>query len=369
MAGQDKPKTSFNAITKSLVDRGINLKNLNSYSVEAVDVNDILVLKQIRTEFDSEDSKIEEIGESLKNDGQLQEIGLRPNDTDSHHQYILIYGERRLRGAILKEIPTLRARVFDVDAETAKTIQAVENIQRENLSMLNEATVIKEMIDDGKSSDEVAQTLNKSKSWVSKRLSLLKIGDVSQQLITENLSADIEVITEVARVEKTDPQAAQTIVDAIVANAAPDAPEKKSVRQVVREEREKIQSSAPVEEVQKENEPVKESAKTNPSRYIGDEAVRDLLSQLYVQISEGRANAKDAVKALSKIQQLSIEEYLVGFFNKASSVRDPIRQILIEFREGNFAEDGYLSFCWVAFQFSVIGKKFNLTDVLSTVKP
>jgi len=367
MAENQKPKTSFGEITKSLVGRGINLKNLNSYTIEAVDVNDILIQKQIRTEFDGEDSTIVEIGESLLN-GQLQEIGLRPNDTDSHHQFILIFGERRLRGALLKGIPNLRARVFDVDADKAKEIQTIENIQRLNLTTLNEASVIKEYLDSGLSHVEVAEKLNKSRSWVSKRVSLLSIGEVSQQLIEQNLSADIEVITDVSRVEKVNPEAAQAIVAALTENAAPEVEDKKSVRQVVKEVKEKLIEQPKEKASSDDKQPAAEPSK-NPAQYIGDAEVKDILSQIYVQVSEGKASGKDVLKGLSKIQLLSIEQYLVGFFNKASKFKDPVRQILIEFREGNFAEDGYLSFCWVAFQFAVVGKKFNLVDVLSTVKP
>ena len=88
------------------------------------------------------EESLHELAESIKHQGLLQPIVLRTqNDTDGYYE--LIAGERRWRAAQLAGLEKIPAILKRVDENTAAAIALVENIQREDLSAIEEATAIK----------------------------------------------------------------------------------------------------------------------------------------------------------------------------------------------------------------------------------
>jgi ParB family chromosome partitioning protein len=141
-------------------------------SVTSVPVSAIKVSgHQPRKSFSEE--ALKELAQSIRNKGVLQPILVEPSGGD---EYIIVAGERRYRAAKLagvSEIPVL-IRSF---SELEKTeIALIENLQREDLSPVEEAQGYKTLVDAGKlTQEEVAQRVGKNRSTVANSLRLLKL--------------------------------------------------------------------------------------------------------------------------------------------------------------------------------------------------
>lgn len=139
---------------------------------------------QPRTYF-AEDS-IAELSDSIKAQGVIQPIVLRPIADD---RYEIIAGERRWRAAQLAGIDKIPAVIRTVDDESALAMSLIENIQREDLNPLEEATALKRLIDDFQfTHQEVADAVGKSRSAVTNTLRLTQLSlPVAEMLVAGDL--------------------------------------------------------------------------------------------------------------------------------------------------------------------------------------
>lgn len=132
---------------------------------------------QPRTKFD--DEKIKELAQTLQTHGMIQPIVVRKKNDD---KYEVIAGERRLRAAKLLGWETISAIVRNLtDRETA-SVALIENIQREELSVIEEAQAYQQLIKMHSLTQEaLAQRLGKSQSTIANRLRLLSLPDEIKQ--------------------------------------------------------------------------------------------------------------------------------------------------------------------------------------------
>ena len=112
---------------------------------------------------------IDELAASIKATGQLVPIVVTQTDSG----YRLVAGHRRFAAVQLLKLETIAAIVRDFGAN-ARTVQLVENMQREDLSAIDVADAIAELVAGGASLDAVADNVGKSQNWVRKHLALLK---------------------------------------------------------------------------------------------------------------------------------------------------------------------------------------------------
>ncbi|MCM3518841.1 ParB/RepB/Spo0J family partition protein [Staphylococcus xylosus] len=135
-----------------------------------------------------EPNKIKELAESIEEHGLLQPIVVRPIEED---MFEIIAGERRFRA-----LQTLNKTHADViirylDDEETAVVALIENIQRENLSVIEEAEAYKKLLDIGDTTQsELAKSVGKSQSFIANKLRLLKldpkvIGRLREGKITE----------------------------------------------------------------------------------------------------------------------------------------------------------------------------------------
>ena len=131
---------------------------------------------QPRTQFDEE--KIKELAQTLQTHGIIQPIVVRKKDEEL---YEVIAGERRLRAAKLLGWETISAIIRDLnDTETA-SIALIENIQREELSVIEEAKAYEQLLDlHSLTQEALAQRLGKSQSTVANRIRLLTLPETIQ---------------------------------------------------------------------------------------------------------------------------------------------------------------------------------------------
>jgi ParB family chromosome partitioning protein len=138
---------------------------------------------------DFPDADIEELAASIRENGVLQPILLRPHPDGTEWQ--IVAGERRWRAAQragLREVPAV---VRELDDLATLEIAIIENVQRADLNAIEEAGGYKALIDRfGRTQDAVAQAVGKSRSHVANLLRLLALPDAVQaELRAGRLSA------------------------------------------------------------------------------------------------------------------------------------------------------------------------------------
>ena len=126
---------------------------------------------QPRSVFDEE--KLAELADSIRSQGVVQPIVVRPV---GDNEFELIAGERRWRAAQIAGIDHIPAVIRDVPDEVSVAMALIENIQREDLNPLEEATALRRLIDDFQmTQQEAADAVGRSRPAVSNLLRLLEL--------------------------------------------------------------------------------------------------------------------------------------------------------------------------------------------------
>ncbi|MBR3321689.1 MAG: nucleoid occlusion protein, partial [Exiguobacterium sp.] len=128
-----------------------------------------------------EPAKIEELATTISEHGLLQPIVVRKADGDC---YEIIAGERRFRAVKSLGWSAIPAIVRDMDDDTTAALALIENLQREQLSPIEEAEAYDRLLAlNGLTQDALAKSLGKSQSTIANKLRLLKLPeDVKQSL-------------------------------------------------------------------------------------------------------------------------------------------------------------------------------------------
>jgi len=131
-----------------------------------------------------QEADILSLAESIKSQGILQPILVRKNGKD---KYEIIAGERRWRAAQLAGLKTVPVVEKEVPNEKAIVIALIENIQRENLSALEEAKAMDRLAREFElTHHQVAEVLGKSRTSVTNALRLLTLSEEVKSLLEEN---------------------------------------------------------------------------------------------------------------------------------------------------------------------------------------
>ncbi|MBR4879199.1 MAG: ParB/RepB/Spo0J family partition protein [Clostridia bacterium] len=132
--------------------------------------------EQPRHYFDEE--ALTELAENIKENGVITPITLRKVDKG----YEIIAGERRWRAARKAGLKTIPAIVLDIDEKKAYQLSMVENLQREDLSPIEEAQGFKKLMEEyNMTQDEVANAVSKSRPAVANAVRLLEL---PQEILT-----------------------------------------------------------------------------------------------------------------------------------------------------------------------------------------
>ena len=145
-------------------DRGGHTGGVRVIPIDRISPNP----EQPRLVFDA--TSLEELAASIREHGVLQPILVRPL---GNNEFQLIAGERRWRASRAAGRQTIPALVEDIDDDTALEIAIIENLQREDLSPLDEAAMFDRMVrEHGYSVRKLAQKLGKDKGYLENRLRL-----------------------------------------------------------------------------------------------------------------------------------------------------------------------------------------------------
>lgn len=138
-----------------------------------IDINKIEANEnQPRKIFD--DEKIEELAISIKENGLIQPIIVRKYNRG----YQIVAGERRFRACKVAGLKTVPCVIKDINDKQVDTFAIIENIQRENLSPIEEASAYKTLIDTyDMNQTELANKVGKKQSTIANKLRLLKLSE------------------------------------------------------------------------------------------------------------------------------------------------------------------------------------------------
>ncbi len=136
--------------------------------------------EQPRLAFDQ--ATLDELAASIREHGVLQPILVRPLDGT---RFQLIAGERRWRASRLAGLDTIPALIEEIDDDTALEIAIIENLQREDLSPLDEAAMYDRMVrEHGYSIRKLADKLGKDKGYLENRLRLADAPPEVRELVS-----------------------------------------------------------------------------------------------------------------------------------------------------------------------------------------
>ena len=160
----------------------LNTNNKNKSSTNKIDISKIYPnKKQPRKNF--EEKEINELSESIKNQGLIQPIVVRET---SGNMYEIIAGERRWRACQLAGLHSVNCVVMSVDDKNVYELALIENIQRENLNVVEEAKAYKNLIElNGIKNEELSKKIGKSSSHISNLIRILELDEEIQQMIID----------------------------------------------------------------------------------------------------------------------------------------------------------------------------------------
>lgn len=165
-----------------------NIQNENAKSgemVESISVNKIIAgIYQPRKNFNHDE--IDELANSIRENGLIQPIILRKADDENHYE--IIAGERRFRAAKIAGFTKIPSIVKKLNNHEALELAIIENVQRSDLSLIEEAVGYKQLIEEfSYTQDQISKRIGKSRSHVTNLLRLLTLPQIVRELLDKKL--------------------------------------------------------------------------------------------------------------------------------------------------------------------------------------
>jgi ParB family transcriptional regulator, chromosome partitioning protein len=187
---------------KKKADHDVN--RIENIACKLIDPNP----KQPRKHFAP--APLQELADSIKVHGVMQPITLRKKPNG---RYEIIAGERRWRATTLAALDNIPARIIEADDAGMHAMALIENIQRENLSALDEADSVAQLVAALGTQQSAAAVLGKDKEYVSKMCTVALLPELARTAnASELLGDDAEVLANIARLHKLNPDYSAAII-------------------------------------------------------------------------------------------------------------------------------------------------------------
>ena len=155
-----------------------NNKNLLLVPIEQIFRDE----NQPRKEFDKE--KLDELSQSISKNGLIQPLIIRPKNEGG---YVIVAGERRWRASQLANLKTLPCLMLPADLDKDE-VSLIENIQREDLKISEEATAYQKLIDKNKyTHEELSKIVGKSRPHITNLLRILTLDEYFFDLLNKGI--------------------------------------------------------------------------------------------------------------------------------------------------------------------------------------
>ena len=147
-----------------------------------------------RKNFD--ETSLAELAESIRQQGVLQPIGVRPI---ADNRFEIVFGERRYRASLMAELAEIPAIVMEISDETAEEMAITENLQRKDVTPIEEANAYQKLIDSGRHDvQSLTVQFGKTEAYIRTRLKFVSlIPEIA--LLLEQDELTISVATEICR--------------------------------------------------------------------------------------------------------------------------------------------------------------------------
>ena len=166
----------------ALEDQKEDQKDIHYIDIDLIKAN----RAQPRKNFD--DSKIEQLSQSIKEHGIIQPLILN-KIADS--RYNIVAGERRWRAAKLVGVKKIPAIIMNLSDSEVLEISLIENIQRQDLNPIEEALAYKRLIDDfNLTQDELSRRIGKSRTAISNCMRLLNLDSRVQKYLMDGIISE-----------------------------------------------------------------------------------------------------------------------------------------------------------------------------------
>jgi ParB/RepB/Spo0J family partition protein len=253
---------------------------------------------QIRTRNGFDEESLKELAGSIGEVGILQPIIVQRDPLDDA-RYLVIAGERRLIAASMAGLTEVPALVRTVDETQAATMQAIENLQRENLGLADVADGVAALLKHYRTPKAVAKALGKSTAWVSKHMSITKLATSVRGILAEGLSEDPEILLGLDKIARTGGEEALKTFHRLAAGLADGKTTRASVRNALASlKNPKDHASSEAGDADNEGEGASEGGSTQQTSALVE--VRFMLTQHQVDKLEelgGAAWLKDQLEA------------------------------------------------------------------------
>ena len=161
-----------------------NIVEIKNFKTDKTPIHQ-LVPNQFQPRKNFEKKQLEELATSIKSRGIIQPIVVRKISED---KFEIIAGERRWRAAQLANIHQVPTVLLDADDELAAEFAVLENVQREGLNPLEEASGYQTLIDKfNYTQDKIAEMIGKSRVYIANILRLKKLPSEIQDMIVNGL--------------------------------------------------------------------------------------------------------------------------------------------------------------------------------------
>lgn len=139
---------------------------------------------QPRNRFHQE--TLEELASSIKTYGLLQPLVVRPHPDGDRAKYQIVAGERRFHACKLAGLEAVPVVIKSMDDAEVRQVALIENLQRENITPLEEAQVLKQILDEtGLSHRDLGERIGKTKAYVEQRVRLLRYPSEVQSALSQ----------------------------------------------------------------------------------------------------------------------------------------------------------------------------------------
>lgn len=213
-------------------------QNVDGTEVVNVNINNVISKAQVRKRF----RNIEELAESLKSEGLQSPIIVSP--VNARGEYVIQKGERRWRAAKLAGFDKIDVIINKkLQSEIQQVIgELVENIQRDDLTPMEIAHAIGQLVDGGQRQSDIARNLGKSRAYVSMHMALLKLPECVKELSSNELVEDADTLATLRQLYELDPAECVRVCEKVRERKGIT---RKQAREVLAQVREKLAPTTP----------------------------------------------------------------------------------------------------------------------------
>lgn len=157
---------------------------MNNMEKEIIEVSlDDIIPNRFQPRLTFDEDALNELAKSIRQHGIIQPLVLRKVG----NKFEIIAGERRYKASFIAGLTKVPAIVIDLNDNESAEVAIVENIQRKNLSALEEAKSYKKLLDRGYlTQEELASRMGKTQGSISNKLRLLNLSDAVQNALLNN---------------------------------------------------------------------------------------------------------------------------------------------------------------------------------------